>query len=362
MMLDSGAFSAWTRKESIDLKAYIKFIKLWQPHLWQYVALDSIPGKLGTTRTQAEVAASAQLSYDNLQRMKDAGLKPMPVFHQGESFEYLERMLADGEDYMGLAPLKDNAMSIQLKWLDKVFTLITDDAGQPLVKTHGFGATHAAYMLRYPWFTCDSTTWLLTPAYGQIFVPPLVNGKFDYTKRPMRVHISGVATDKHSKRVTFAGSGPHVQGLVLKWLAEEAGVSMLKARNSHWWRRTCLIIYFQRFAAHTKGIRFTHRQNSFAHKVKGFNPKPLKGLEAHVVFATNTSREQAAILTHNKVRHRLLSYYDLQRDDTMLMDYIYKGNHGGTWAPTRPPQNWRAAYVSWRRLELEKHLQREISE
>ena len=58
-----------------------------------YVNLDSIPAK----KTLEAREAAARQSYKNQQVMKEAGLHPIPVFHQGENWLWLEKMLKDGE-------------------------------------------------------------------------------------------------------------------------------------------------------------------------------------------------------------------------------------------------------------------------
>ena len=35
--------------------------------------------------------------------MKEAGLNPLPVFHQDEEFRWLKKCLEDGEDYICLS-------------------------------------------------------------------------------------------------------------------------------------------------------------------------------------------------------------------------------------------------------------------
>jgi len=157
-MLDCGAFSAWRRGEVIDLPAYIEFVKRHEHLLDCYVALDVIPGSLGRApgslkrpRTVAEVKVSGAQSYANLQAMKNAGLRQaIPTFHQGEELCWLERMLRDGESYIGLSPAKNMSWDIQQPWLDRIFAILTDRAGNPLVKTHGFGIASVDFLKRYP--------------------------------------------------------------------------------------------------------------------------------------------------------------------------------------------------------------------
>ena len=110
LFLDSGAYTAWTKGQTIDVHEYIKFVHEVEPCIATYANVDVIPGGSDRVRTTADAEASARRSYRNLQIMKDAGLKPLPVFHQGEHFRWLETMLVDGEDYIGVSTAKDYRM------------------------------------------------------------------------------------------------------------------------------------------------------------------------------------------------------------------------------------------------------------
>jgi hypothetical protein len=105
IFLDSGAFSAWGKGVTIDLDSYIAFVRRHETLLHAYVNLDVIPGQYGEREQKLErIEAAAASSYRNQQRMKDAGLRPIPVFHQDESFHWLKRMLDDGEPCIALSP------------------------------------------------------------------------------------------------------------------------------------------------------------------------------------------------------------------------------------------------------------------
>src|SRR4051812_44347063 len=83
ILLDSGAYSAWTKGVVIDLPSYIQFIKKHRRMLAGYVNLDVIPGQDGRRpHDREQIEAAARASYRNLQLMRDAGLTPIPVFHQ----------------------------------------------------------------------------------------------------------------------------------------------------------------------------------------------------------------------------------------------------------------------------------------
>src|SRR5690606_11430218 len=102
IMLDSGAFSAWTRGEILKLDDYITFIKRYEGRLNSYINLDVIPGTRGTVPTVKEVEYAAAASLDNYKSMVAAGLRPIPVFHYGENLRWLDRLLEAGADYICL--------------------------------------------------------------------------------------------------------------------------------------------------------------------------------------------------------------------------------------------------------------------
>jgi len=189
-LLDSGAFSAWNNGKVIDLDHYIAFILHEADHLDYYVALDVIPGSFGHTPSPAEVEESATRSWENLLYMEAHGLQPIPVFHMGEQFKWLRRMVEHGCPYIGISPANDRTTSKKRVWLDRVFSEITDDAGKPLVKTHAFGVTAIDLLMRYPWYSADSTTWIMMAARGKIMLPAWVDGKWKFDKRPAVLYLS----------------------------------------------------------------------------------------------------------------------------------------------------------------------------
>jgi len=82
-ILDSGAYSAWVHKDSVDLDAYIAFIKEHQKKFYSIVALDVIPGERAkmakTTRDIEEAAAQSDLNFAT---MRKAGIDCIPVFQR----------------------------------------------------------------------------------------------------------------------------------------------------------------------------------------------------------------------------------------------------------------------------------------
>jgi hypothetical protein len=157
LFLDSGAFSAFTQGVTIDIQEYISFIKKHLDIISVYANLDVIGDAKGTLWNQ--------------KIMERAGLKPLPCFHYGEPLKYLDYYLSHYE-YLALGGMVPIPNSELAGWLDNLFSSrICSSDGLPKVKVHGFGLTSLKLMLRYPWYSVDSTSWVVTGRLGSVYVP-----------------------------------------------------------------------------------------------------------------------------------------------------------------------------------------------
>jgi len=208
LLLDSGAFTAWSKRGVVDLDAYIDFIKEYDAYLDYYVNLDCIPGEWGRKPTRDEFELSAAQGYKNYEYMLKAGVNPdklIHVFHQHEDWRWLKRMVRE-IPYIGLSPANDSDMASKRRWLDECMNYVTDSDGYPLVKFHGFAVTSVELMYKYPWYSVDSATWKLTSGYGSIIVPAWnENGEFVYDRRPLSVRITrmGLSRELMGRRFDF---------------------------------------------------------------------------------------------------------------------------------------------------------------
>lgn len=181
LFLDSGAFSALTQGVEIDIQKYIEFIKRNIDVIQVYVNLDVIGDPVAT--------------FENQMIMENAGLKPLPVYHYKEPYYFLEQYLQRGYDYIGLGGMVATGEKSSMRsWLDETFEkYVCDKAGWPKVKVHGFGMTALKYMMRYPWYSVDSTSWVLTGRMGDILIPKKTNGEYDYKKIPHKLTVSNTS-------------------------------------------------------------------------------------------------------------------------------------------------------------------------
>jgi len=196
LFLDSGAYSAWSQGVEINIQDYIKFIKKHKDVIEVYANLD--------------VIGSAEKTWQNQLIMEEAGLKPLPVFHTTlEKDEWLIKYLKRGYDYIALGGTVGGSIStleIRLR-LDQLFQkYICDSSGMPKVKVHGFGLTAHQLLLRYPWYSVDSTSWVLIGRMGGVLVPRFRQGKYTYDKNCWKISVSNKSPDTKE-------AGQHIETL-----------------------------------------------------------------------------------------------------------------------------------------------------
>lgn len=358
LFMDSGVFPAWNRKTTINLHEYAGFLKRNLKYLSAYATVDEIPGEFGKKRTREQVEASAKNSYDNQQTLKSLGLKPIPIFHQGEKFSWLEQYLKDGEPYIGIATAKDLRNVEQREWLDHVFTILTDSNGVPFVKTHGFGITNIPLLMRYPWFTSDSTTWALAAGYGLLYVPPIVKGKFDFGQLPTRIIMSG------RKQAAWSSVKRQYEGMPIAekewvdaWL-KRIGIDVYQARFDPITRRSACLKYFKEFCENHPIVPFEHRQAHNWFEALGSSVKEMAGdlkwSRMSIIFATHMMNGQfSRIMSGAGARNRLISYWEcIGKDDDVLHRYVKQGIVDTDYTPTAVSDDWRDDRYIGKRVKL----------
>lgn len=214
LFLDSGAYSAFSQGVEIDINEYIDFIKKHEHLLDVYVNLDVIG-----TKSKGPTKQTAEDTLRNQKIMEKAGLNPMPVFHRGEPVEYLIDYI-ENYDYIGLGMGRaiGNMGQIYL-WLDRIFSQhICDAEGMPKTKVHGFGMTSLKLMMRYPWYSVDSTSWVITGRVGSIFVPRYKGGEWVYDENSWKISVSarspGVKDDKNH----ISNLSPRIKAVILDYI------------------------------------------------------------------------------------------------------------------------------------------------
>ena len=175
LMIDSGAFSVWTKQGSIDIDNYINYCKNVKSEAGDkteliFVNLDVLPGHYGVYPSKDQREESAEKGWANMEYMENAGIKVIHVFHQHEDFKWLKKLMAH-QEYIGISPANDEVQSSKNNWLKKVFTMVKTSN-----KCHGFAVTSLNTLLKFPFYSADSSSWVVGAKYARI--PVFKNGKF----------------------------------------------------------------------------------------------------------------------------------------------------------------------------------------
>jgi len=149
---DSGAHSARTLGITLTLDGYAQWAHQWDQRLALYANLD--------------VIGAPEATWTNQRALEDQhGLTPIPVFHTGEPWSYLERYIDEGYTYIALGKLLGNPLSELLPWLDTAFRIANGRA-----VFHGFGMTTWDVIRRLPFYSVDSSTWSQPYRFGSVML------------------------------------------------------------------------------------------------------------------------------------------------------------------------------------------------
>ena len=152
IFMDSGGFTFRIRGSSKNiqeyLKEYINFLKENEKRITCYANLDT---------------KSVEESRVNQKKMEAEGLLPIPVYHFSEfnSIKYREwiKDLCSSYKYVALGGTAGNKLN--RKQLYSYFSYCFNIAEEHKTKIHGFGITATHLMKSFPFYSVDSSSWLM---------------------------------------------------------------------------------------------------------------------------------------------------------------------------------------------------------
>jgi hypothetical protein len=257
------------------------------------------------------IESCSEINSRNMDIARSFGLRPIALFRQGERFYWLDKMIVEGEDYVGLLPMVGASAASKRSWLDKCFTMLTDVSGKPVTRVHGFGVNEFSFMQRYPWFSIDSKLWFSLPDLGLLFVPRLdVDGHPVFSKRPVVVKCSSM--------------GSFLSGMVhehlVSYLEDRVGVTLSDVVLSASSRRRAMLYFLNRFSVE-KDLVFRHRLTRAGPRSVHNSLVPLSCLRImHTTFLKPTLSLDLAY-TKTKSRHLPLQVASQCTHD-VLTDYL----------------------------------------
>lgn len=146
LMIDSGAFSAWSKGTTVTLDGYCAF-------------LDSIEHLRPFEAIQLDVVGDEDASWRNYEIMRARGYATIPVFTRGAAESTLDRMRSHA-DYIALGGLfGSERKSAYVKWF------AGRTAGH---RAHWLGFTDPDFIRRYRPQSCDASSWLSVARWGAV--------------------------------------------------------------------------------------------------------------------------------------------------------------------------------------------------
>jgi len=203
LMLQNNTFNEREYDEYFD--NYIQFIKDNEQFIDTYVNLDVINDPVR--------------SMKNYKRMIKENLNPIGVVHPGEEYKWIDQYIEMGCEYIGLGGLGQFFTKQKYyQWADEAWAKhICKSDGMPKVKVHGFAMTSLDLMLRYPWFSVDSTSWVQTGRFGNVYVPKYKRGQYIYNENSLRVTVSTQSPSQKDDGQHFTTFSPMEQRQILDY-------------------------------------------------------------------------------------------------------------------------------------------------
>lgn len=237
VFLDSGAFSMVTKGVTIPIEKYANFVENNQPIIEVASVLDGI--------------GNAEETFANQNKLEELGADVLPCFHYGEDTKYLTHYI---ENYThitlgGMVPISTKDL---YPWLDEIWgNFLTNSDGTAKLKVHGFGLTTHELMLRYPWYSVDSTSWVMIAMFGNI-----CHTTWDNKETILCVSDQSPNVKKMGKHVLNISPSERE---FLEGVIERNGFTLENLKTNYWHRWLYNIQYYKRLCSHARP-RFVNRE------------------------------------------------------------------------------------------------------
>lgn len=277
--LDSGSFSLmvnakrYAKANNCDPMLYYDTAEFWQ-YVDDYCKFVTKYRAAIDDHSVMDVIPNAERTWKCQQYMEDYGLNPVPVVHYGTDLKWLKKYMDRGHKFIAIGVMGKHGQVECRNWLDKVFQMVSDPDGFPVVKLHGFAITRWELLVRFPWWSVDSASWLKIGAFGGVMLPHKRKGEFVFTEPPHIVKCAHESPERKKAGGHLLTMSPMEQSVFYEWL-EKINIPLGKMNyigeikkigviNDHSSRLTANLIYFEELAKHVPkwpwAFRSTHRK------------------------------------------------------------------------------------------------------
>lgn len=164
VMLDSGAFTVWKRRESgkdvqeIEVRDYAEFVLQHQDVIHSFITLDVVGDSAATAANDAY--------------LRSLGISPVPVFPAMGDLHELGKLIEADHDFIAIGATVGMNEAAKRALFEQIFEAF------PEGRFHWLGGS-SSLIVEFPWFSADSSTWLSGRKYGK-----LLNEQFKTTNAP----------------------------------------------------------------------------------------------------------------------------------------------------------------------------------
>lgn len=145
--------------------------KEFKDYMEEYVAFLHKHGNVFSFYVNLDIISHAALSWEMQTYMESCGLSPVPVFHSFEDRKWFFKYL-DNHDFIGVSGL---GHKVGLRaWIETnkfIFDSIPREGKRPLVKIHGFAVNSSTLLMKFPWYSADSSTINITSRMRSVMFP-----------------------------------------------------------------------------------------------------------------------------------------------------------------------------------------------
>jgi hypothetical protein len=157
IVLDSGAYSAFSCGVTINLTDYIQCCKelqqQFQTKLTDIFSLDVIGGcKSSFSNKKAE-----KLTLRNTEKLWKVGIKAIPTYHLGDSEDYL-MFISKNYPKIAIGGMTQLHGKQKFEFVEQCFNRVYPK------KIHGFGCAVVSILEAFPFHSTDASSWQLGPA------------------------------------------------------------------------------------------------------------------------------------------------------------------------------------------------------
>lgn len=169
LILDCGTFSLHFAKsvdeEKVSIEGYIAYLKRFSKYYDFYFSFD-----------RNFTIYGAEENRQCLEKMKKAGLNPVPVIHDYYRGE-IDYCIGEGYKFVALGSIMEEGSSKMLR-RQKDINYAVEKLYQHDVKMHLFGASSYRTIAHLPLYSCDSSSWAQNNKFGFIlYWNPLKEGE-----------------------------------------------------------------------------------------------------------------------------------------------------------------------------------------